>query len=169
MIKLAILNENSGVIDAEIQKCACGCGKVARSRFVHGHNRATVSPEARFWAKVDTDGPIPAHRPELGRCWLWTGSLNEHGYGKFMLMRISEHGRRAPMKAHRYAYESLRGPIPEGLEPDHLCINPPCINRWHQEPVTHQENMMRGPTNVASRSARHRRALRCLEFPEVAL
>lgn len=35
--------------------------------------------EERFWAKVNKDGPIPEHRPELGPCWVWTGSLSR-GY-----------------------------------------------------------------------------------------
>lgn len=37
----------------------------------------------RFWSKVDKDGPIPAHKPELGQCWVWTASKNNAGYGRF--------------------------------------------------------------------------------------
>lgn len=43
------------------------------------------SIEDRFWAKVDKDGPIPPHRPDLGACWLWTGARQYSGYGKFSL------------------------------------------------------------------------------------
>ncbi len=37
-------------------------------------NASKITPLAdRFWAKVNKDGPIPAHMPHLGPCWLWTG------------------------------------------------------------------------------------------------
>ena len=45
--------------------------------------------------------------------------------------------------AHRAAYELLYGPIPDGLEIDHTCNNPRCINTDHLEAVTHQENCKR--------------------------
>src|SRR6185503_9918754 len=63
----------------------------------------------RFWAAVhvaDND------------CWEWTGSLNPHGYGAFNV----NDGHR---QAHRVAYEIIVGPIPDGLQIDHLCRNPP--------------------------------------------
>lgn len=34
----------------------------------------------RFWARVDKNGPVPPHRPDLGPCWVWTGGRSE-GYG----------------------------------------------------------------------------------------
>lgn len=46
--------------------------------------------------------------------------------------------------AHRYVYESIRGPIPEGLVLDHLCRNTSCVNPDHLEPVTYGENFRRG-------------------------
>lgn len=46
--------------------------------------------------------------------------------------------------AHRVVYETVVGPVPEGLELDHLCRNRGCVNPAHLEPVTHQENMRRG-------------------------
>jgi hypothetical protein len=66
-------------------------------------------------------------------CILWTGLLNEDGYGK-----------RGSRLAHRVAYEEQVGPIPEGLEMDHLCRVRNCVNVQHLEPVTHQENCRRG-------------------------
>lgn len=44
---------------------------------------------------------------------------------------------------YRRLYVRFFGPIPEGLELDHLCRNPACCNPWHLEPVTHQENSRR--------------------------
>ena len=46
--------------------------------------------------------------------------------------------------AHRVYYERHVGPVPEGLELDHLCRNPGCVNPEHLEPVTHAENIRRG-------------------------
>lgn len=93
-------------------------------------------PADRFMEKVDKDGPVPSIRPELGPCWLWTGSVTLQGYGIFGLPGASE--------AHRASYLLFKGPIPEGLEVDHLCFVRPCVNPAHLEAVTHEENIRRG-------------------------
>ena len=92
----------------------------------------------RFWEKVNKDGPIPEHRPELGPCWVFTGSTNNMGYGK-----IARGGRHSMVLAHRVSYEWDYGPIPDGRELDHLCRNRACIRPTHLEAVTHRENLMR--------------------------
>jgi hypothetical protein len=51
--------------------------------------------------------------------------------------------------AHTYAYEWLRGPVPDGLVLDHLCTNPWCVRPSHLEAVTQRENLMRGETIAA--------------------
>lgn len=79
-------------------------------------------------------------------CWLWLGSLTDKGYGRFYMG-----GKR--YLAHRYSYEHFVGPIPEGLEPDHLCRVPACVNPAHLEPVTRSENTRRGW--AARRSTTH--------------
>ncbi len=66
-------------------------------------------------------------------CWLWIGYICKDGYG---ILR----GR----CAHRFAYEDYIGPIPDGLEIDHLCKTRSCVNPEHLEPVTHAENIARG-------------------------
>jgi hypothetical protein len=48
-----------------------------------------------------------------------------------------------PRRAHRVVYECLVGPIPDGLEMDHLCRNTMCVNPAHLEPVPHRINMGR--------------------------
>lgn len=48
-----------------------------------------------------------------------------------------------PVRAHRFAYELVKGPIPEGLTLDHLCNVPLCVNPDHLEPVTLSENIRR--------------------------
>lgn len=83
--------------------------------------------EARFLAKVDKSGD----------CWLWTAKCNNRGYGMFGL-----NGRM--VTAHRVAHELWVGPIPEGLEIDHLCAVRSCVNPAHLEAVTHRENLLRG-------------------------
>ena len=69
-------------------------------------------------------------------CWLWTAGTRS-GYGKF-----SVKGR--AFGAHRWLYERLVGPIPEGLQLDHLCRVRACVNPKHLEPVTHRVNTLRG-------------------------
>ena len=92
-------------------------------------NPRTVIPMAeRFWRKVEI----------TEACWNWTGSISGHRYASI----CDANGKM--QLAHRVVYEMLIGPIPEGLELDHLCRNTHCVNPDHLEPVTHQENVRRG-------------------------
>src|ERR1035437_6155952 len=119
-----------------------------RSALMAMHPRL---PE-RFWAKVDRNGPVPAHRPELGPCWVWEAGHERHGYG-----RVGWGA--AAMLAHRWAYREAHGSIPE-LPLDHLCVNPPCVRPSHLEAVPQRENMRRG-TIVSAREASQRSKTRC--------
>jgi hypothetical protein len=100
--------------------------------------RLPVPAIERFWPKVNKNGPVPPHAPELGPCWLWLGYCRD-GEGRYPWMYFE--GR--PLAAYRVAYILLVGPIPEGLQLDHLCRVPPCVNPAHLEPVTQQENIRR--------------------------
>jgi len=75
--------------------------------------------------------------PETG-CHIWMGSLTAAGYGKFSVRHQTHRG------AHVVAWELKYGPVPEGLELDHLCRNRRCANPAHLEPVTHRVNCLRG-------------------------
>lgn len=70
------------------------------------------------------------------RCWEWQGATRPGGYG-----HLSVKGR--TVSAHRYVYELLVGPIPEGMELDHLCDNPYCVKPGHLEPVTPEDHLRR--------------------------
>jgi hypothetical protein len=76
-----------------------------------------------------------------GECWLWTRALWRNGYGK-----VKVNGR--VTYAHRFLYELCVGPIPKGLELDHLCRNHACVNPEHLEPVTPTVNNRRGLRGV---------------------
>lgn len=80
-------------------------------------------------------------------CWRWKAASNHLGYGQIRSAQAS--GVRASIRmAHRVVYEMIRGPIPDGLELDHLCRNTSCVRPSHLEPVTHQENISRGDTRT---------------------
>lgn len=92
--------------------------------------------ERRFWNKVEVGHPCG--------CWWWTGAKSRDGYARTYRPTGSRY-------AHRVAYELLMGPIPTGLELDHLCRNRGCVNPDHMEPVTHVENVRRGTLGSVAR------------------
>ena len=95
--------------------------------------RIHLNDEARFFSRVDRSG----------ECWLWTAHVNpKTGYVQF---RIG--GRAGSMVlAHRWAYKHFVGPIPAGMQIDHLCRVRHCVNPEHLEPVTPMENRRRQPS-----------------------
>lgn len=124
------------------------CNKHALRLERHGHPLA-----GGRWRPV---GSTPAERlagfvnPVSNGCWLWNGARTAAGYG---WVRVNGES----VAAHRWAYETLVGPIPDGLHIDHLCHtndltcrggdacpHRPCVNPSHLEPVTNAENARRG-------------------------
>lgn len=75
-------------------------------------------------------------------CWIWTGCLNNKGYGQF-------HHNKKTTYVHRFVFEVLRFTIPDDLCIDHLCRVRCCVNPYHMEPVTNKENILRGESGHA--------------------
>lgn len=98
--------------------------------------RRSVPAAERFWPRVNKDGRIPVRRPDLGPCWVWTGKTTD-GYGVFW-----RPGGRST-RSHIWAWEQENGPVPEGLEIDHLCFVHACVRPSHLEAVSHWENIQR--------------------------
>lgn len=114
----------------------------------------TQTANERFWSKVDRRGP--------DECWPWLASKSYAGYGNF------SNGNKT-VRAHRYSYEQVNGPIANGMTVDHTCHNEAvgrglckggftcphraCVNQRHLEIATRRTNMLRGlaPPALAAR------------------
>lgn len=92
--------------------------------------RSPLPPIERFFEKVDVN-------PGLG-CWVWVSRTvgTKSTYGQFSYQSKYVY-------AHRFIWEYVNGPIPKGLQLDHLCRNSLCVNPSHLEPVTPLENARR--------------------------
>jgi len=96
----------------------------------------------RFWSKVD----------KTDTCWLWTGSLSAQGYGRIQRGSRDE----GVVLAHRLAWEWVNGPIPDGMQLDHLCYVHACVRPDHMQLATHGQNQENrdGATRVSKTGRR---------------
>lgn len=76
-----------------------------------------------------------------GDCLVWTGAAQSKGYGSVGI------GGGKTALVHRLVFEMTQGPIPDGLQIDHVkargCRHRLCINPAHLEAVTARENVNR--------------------------
>lgn len=115
-------------------------------------NRLGRAPLDRFNEKYVVEGD----------CWRWIGADTGKGH-KLRYGIFYDSASRRRMLAHRWSYQQFVGPIPAGLEIDHACRNPLCVNPAHLEPVTRRVNVMRG----TSPNARNRAKTHCINGHEL--
>lgn len=138
--------------------CMCGCGKrtplASRNRKDSGWVKGQP---LRYYPKHN--GPTrPFYIVDDNDCWVWQRATTmQGGYG------VIKDPHKGKVVAHRWYYEQAHGPVPDGMDLDHLCRNRLCVNPDHLEPVTRKENVHRGrltkvtDDQVAEIRARHRR------------
>jgi hypothetical protein len=94
--------------------------------------------DERFWAKV--------HKTDS--CWVWQGGTTPAGYG----LIYAPQGSSRLKAAHRVAYELEIGPIPQGMEIDHICRRRNCVNPDHLRTATRSQNLQNTSRYVNSKS-----------------
>lgn len=127
-------HDNSGMDPNPTGLCMCGCG--AKTAVIYETGRCNgvkvYSGTHRLYLKGHHQRKTHTYTvdPETG-CWIWDGATNiESGYGQ---LRDREANKNT--YAHLYVYRKLRGPIPPGMELDHLCRRVDCVNPDHLDPV----------------------------------
>lgn len=139
--------------------CMCGCGQRTLIAVKTSRRNGWVKGQPQPYLLGHTswknhgprwiEGPVPKERPDLGPCWVWQRSFNNQGYAVGTFTKYGFH--EGSVLAGRALYKINVGPIPDGMELDHLCFNPKCV-RWeaapgapsgHLEPVTPIENILR--------------------------
>jgi hypothetical protein len=112
--------------------------------------------QERFWKHVNKNGPIPVSCPELGPCWIWTGSANQSGYGQIGTSKGLQ-------VVHRLHWTWRHGEIPPGKEVMHRCDTTRCVRLGHLFLGTHTDNMhdmmTKGRNNQPSGDAHYQRKL----------
>jgi hypothetical protein len=127
------------------------------------HGRGLCSKHYQRWQDHGDPGrePFDRSRRVLEKvvrgegCWAWTANHTNEGYGVVTYCGVRT-------TAHRVVYQLLVGPIPAGMQLDHLCRNPSCVNPFHLEAVSGRENLRRGQ----GWSGRHAQQTHCVNGHE---
>lgn len=99
----------------------------------------------RYYAKgSELDRIKTFYDVDSNGCWIWNGAKSKTGHGNW----LASDGKHYP--AYRRLYEMTIGSVPKGLQLDHICRIPSCVNPNHLEPVTAKENQHRSPITLAS-------------------
>lgn len=116
--------------------CTAHYGQFRKGARLRPVGEPEFTAEERFWAKVDRSGD----------CWVWTAAQYRNGYGMFGVTH------KRPTRAHKYSYELVNGPVPDGLHIDHKCRNRLCVNPDHLHAVTPKQNRENLTVDPRSRS-----------------
>jgi hypothetical protein len=122
---LSLIGEEHGVHPSQVSRIVRG---KSYKKFGGPVAETTKKKADEDWYEVD----------KATGCWVWQGRTLR-GYG----VHATAYDAGYSQLAHRYFYEKLVGPVPEGRELDHLCRNKACVNPGHLDPVSHQVNVRR--------------------------
>lgn len=109
----------------------------ARRAAFFGAQKIMSEPELETYKEI-IFGTVEGPEFKGSKCWLWTGKINDYGYG--YLKNRTVFGR----MVHRVVYQLVFGVVPKRMHVDHLCRVKICCNPLHGEPVTPRENYLRG-------------------------
>lgn len=133
--------------------CHCLCGGRTEPAPVTAKTRSHLKGQPKPYityhhARRKGLGYIEESRGYTTPCWIWQGAF------------VGDYGNSSGTLAHRRVYEDTCGPVPPGLELDHLCEVKACVRPDHLEPVTHAENMHRSVrSKLTVAQVRHMRRL----------
>lgn len=136
------------------------CGRVFRPKATQvrdGRGNFCSQPCVRRAKQPLAERLLSRVKETASGCWEWQGYTRQDGYAR-VTIRPTPTTQETHL-AHRLAYETWVGPIPEGLVIDHVCRNRACINPSHLEVVTQATNNQRGmaPSFQAQREQRCKR------------
>lgn len=97
-------------------------GRITNLLPTAGREHIGLPSIERFALRVQPGG-------DDGNCWVWTGNLDDEGYGHFSDQKKNQY-------AHRWAWEHLVGELKDGIQLDHICKNPPCARPSHLQTLT---------------------------------